>query len=497
MFDEFQQFVQSIGFDFESDHDDTQVLMTTSESFGTVFSKIFNISNDTVFQHINDPSHDTLKQVLLLKEFSNQKDWIKDVSFTEGSGFLPILYPCAVISKVFEYDIVLVCGLLNLSNVHKSTRLVKLCAEKNNGNFLIVGLDENNIFRILKNRGDQETDTSLNLNIQDCAIILLDTEFSEKDIEALRTSHFPNSNTNNLGFNDDETVENVTISEYLQTHFIPTNTGLKISDNSFSNNKRIDINSSDFRFEHEFHMSYQRTYDVDAFFGLFTGSELSDCLASGGTIVKFKDFSKNKKESASLKKLFEDCGKKQLSKFKCVKFAELDSSSTYEVYAVAAGAKSCEGVDTFDLKSHLESAHFYANRYPCILNGCVHSKSHNSTRNGRPDYHTQIKSNTFKWDYEASSFGCMLKSMIEFLESVAANIDGLEILFYVKSIGSKFKTIFTSLTDLNRILGTFLSPFKLENLLAINESKLFVDIAWNISPNDDFKNFKVQNIYSC
>lgn len=175
----------------------------------------------------------------------------------------------------------------------------------------------------------------------------------------------------------------------------------------------------------------------------------------------------------------------------------MESSSTFEVYAVAASDSSCEGIDTIDLKSCLESAHFYANQYPCISTGCVHSNEHASTRNGRPDYHTQIKSNTFKWDYGASSFRCMLKYRIEFLGNVAANIDGLEVLFYVKSVGSKFKTIFTSLTDLNRILKAFLSPFKMENLLANNESKFFVDIAWNISPNDDFKNFKVQNIYSC
>lgn len=210
--------------------------------------------------------------------------------------------------KSFDYDIIVICGLLNLANIHKPHRLLKFCAEKNNGNFLVVGLDENIAFKILNYRGSKENLMNLNVKIPEYAIITLDSEYFEEDIEDLRSSK--GSRDHNSGCTFDDTVENVTISEYLQTHFLATTTGLKVSDNSFFNNSRIDISSSDFRFEHESRLSFQRTNDVDAFMGLFNGLELSNCLTSGGSIVKFKDFTKNKKESASLKKLFEDCKRK-------------------------------------------------------------------------------------------------------------------------------------------------------------------------------------------
>lgn len=489
---EFLNFAKSLGFELDGVQDDQGETMTTSASFGKVFSKVFNVSSETIFQTLNDPALHIKKQVYLMREFSSQKSWIEQMIFDEGSGFIPILSSCASVCLSFNYDIFLVCGLLNLSNLHKSYRLVKICAEKNNGDFVVVGLDDNNVFKFLNFQGDKEELVNVFMNIVDSAIISLDITDYDGDASARSArKEYIIDDLNSLHSCSEKDIENVTIREYLNNHFKSTNKGFKVHDDSFSNNKRIDINTSDFRYKNECLLHFQRTFDIDGFFGLFNGCDFLNCLISGGMIVKFKDFTKNKKESASLKKIFEDCNKKKLSKFRCIKFAELESSSTFEVYAVCAAENSCKGFDSFDLKSCLESAHFNANRFPCILNNCIHSREHTSTRNGRPDYHTQIKSNSFKWDYESRSFKCILSSMIESLKHSALSVDGLEMFFYVKSIGSKFKTIFTSITDMNKVLKTFLSPFDLRNLVSIHESKIFIDVAWNISPDDYFKNHKV------
>lgn len=65
------------------------------------------------------------------------------------------------------------------------------------------------------------------------------------------------------------------------------------------------------------------------------------------------------------------------------------------------------------------SAHLYANWFSCI------------------------------WDNDACSFKCLLKSMLEYINNRISAIDGLQLFLYIKSIGSKFKTIFTSISELN------------------------------------------------
>lgn len=492
MFDEFRLFVQTLGFDYDHQHD-PQHLLCSSASFVHVFSKIFNVSTDVIFQHLNDPTLESLKQALLFKEFNCQKRWIENVVLNDSLEFIPILYSCAIISIYFHYDIILICGSLTLSNIHKSSRLVRFCAKNNNGNFVVVGLDDKNIFKILRCHETQDFVLNFTGNIPEHALIHVDFEYSDEELVKFKSSINIDSNyqLNDSSSESDQNIENMTIREYVQQHTTITPAGFKVLDESFSNNKKIDIQTSDFRFEHECIPSFQRSYDIDAFIGLFKGFELHNCLDSGGDIVKFKDFTKSKKDKASLKKLFEECNKKDLVKYKFVKFAELESTSTYEIYAVAAASKNCDGMNALDLKSCLESAHLYANRFPCISINCIHSNEHLATRNGRPDYHTQIKTHTFKWDYEKKSFKCLLKSMLEYLENAVSNIDGVQMFYYVKSIGSKFKTIFTSLNDMNKVIKSFLSPFNLHNLLALNESKFFVDVAWNISPDHNYADDKV------
>ena len=180
-----------------------------------------------------------------------------------------------------------------------------------------------------------------------------------------------------------------------------------------------------------------------------------------------------------------------MKNIKCVKFAELESTSSFDVFVVAAADNSCQVFDDFDLKSILETAHFTSNKFPCTNNNCLFSLEHAAIRNGRPDYHTQIRSYNFKWDYDTNSFKCLLQVMMDYIKTFVARYDGIEIFYYVKSIGSKFKTIFSALKQCNEIVKEFLSPFDMNELLSIKDSKFFVDVAWNIGPNEYFKNNKV------
>ena len=462
---DFQSFLQSIGFslDLETIIPDSA---SSSQSFGKVFSHLFGCTSEFIFQSMKSPNFLSDKETFLQKEFSHQKSWIKDSVYNEHSGFLPLLFSCSSICNTFHHDIILVCDSLNLSFIHKSHRLLKIFSEKSNGNFVVVGLDENNIFKVLIYHGTREFITQLIENIPDYAIISLDDVSSESALDTFRESRAFGRTNNYTEDLVDENIENVTIRQYLNNHFLDSSQGYKVADSSFNNNDKIDIHSSDFRYEHEYLVSFYRTLDLDAFFGLFKDCEFQNCLVGGGQIVSFKDFSTNKREISSLKKVFQDSGIGHFTKFKCIKFAELESSHSYEVFAIAAGSSLSQGFDNFDLKSCLESAHFHANRFPCILNNCIHSKEHSSIRNGRPDYHTQIKSYSFKWDYESKSFKCLIKVMLDFLRTAVSSYEGLDVYYYVKSIGSKFKTVFTSLNHLNSMIKNFLSPFDLNKLLA-------------------------------
>lgn len=489
---EFENFLHRISFELDVENNPSE-LTSTSRSFANVFSHLFGCTSEYIFQNLKNPNLITKKNFFLQKEFKNQKEWIKTVEFIERSEFLPILYSCASICNTFQHDVILICGLLNLSFIHRSQRFINICSENSSGNFVVVCLDNNNIFKLLKYHGTREDIISVVRNIPDYAIISMDEEGSEDEDEMnnINYSRF----TNFQIYKDfNESVENFTIRQYLNRHFRSSTNGLSVADSSYTNNNRIDIDRSDFRYSHEYIFSFRRTLDIDAFFGLFGDVQFQECLVGGGHIVNFKDMSKSKREIDSLKKLFQDCGMNEFTKFKCIKIAELESPHSYEVYSVAAGTNLSQGFEAFDMKSLLESAHFDANRFPCISENCNFSKEHLAARNGRPDFYTQIKSYSFKWDYEPNSFKCLIKGMLAYLRNRNSSLNGINIYIYVKCIGSKFKSVFTSLSQVDSAIRNFLSPFDLKKLLTINESRVFLDLAWNINPNEYFDKYKVRFI---
>lgn len=483
---DFQYFVRSLGFELENGNENGKIT-STARSFTNVFCRLFDTTSDYIFQNINDQNFRVHKQKYLHMEFSNQKNWIQQEIFSCDSKILPIIYSCATVCRLFNYDIILICDVLNFSHIHKSNRLIRFCSDNNNGNCVAVGLDGSNIFKLLRYTRKSEEFLQLISTIPKQATISLDIELSQNELETLNenisNSHVSNSN------HFDEGVNNITIREYIDTYGVSQKS--KVTASSFSNNDRIDINRSDFRYKHESLFSFRKNFDIDAFFGLFNDLDFHNCLLSGGKIVKFKDLNTNKREMATIKKVFEDSNLKSFTYFKCIKFAEIESSNLFELFAVAAGTKSCRQFNSFDLNKCLESAHSYANRFPCISNNCSHSEDHCTTRNGRPDFLNQIKSYTFKWDYGSNSFKCLIKSMVDYVKDCSSKFKGLKVYYYVKSIGSKFGTIFTSLNQLDSQIKNFLSPFDLSKLLAIKETKFFIDIAWNINPHEFFNNEKV------
>ena len=455
---DYENFLSRISFGLDVDYNIND-FTNSSISFGKVFSHLFGCTSEYVFQTLKSPTFLMQREFYLRKEYSHQRLWIDETSTNnEPSEFFPLLYSCASICHAFQYDVILVCGLLNLSFIHKSHRIIKISSERSNGNFVVIGLDDANIFKVLKYYGTHEHIIQLISDIPDYCIISLDEDCFDDDRDALPQSRFDSFRrmTNNMDEFVDDNIEKLTIRQYLNNQLRCSSNGLKVHESSFDNNHKIDIHGSDFRFEHEYLVSFQRTLDIDAFFGLFTDFEFQECLAGGGKIISFKDMTKNKREIASIKKILEDSGMTNFTKFKCIKFAELDSPSLFEVFAVAAGSTSSLGFENFDLKSWLQSAHFYANRYPCISNNCIHSIEHATVRNGRPDFHTQIKTHTFKWDYQSNSFKCLIRAMLSYLRNGVSSYDGVNIFYYVKCIGSKFKTIFISLNQFDQMIKKFL-----------------------------------------
>ena len=450
------------------------------DNFGNVFSKVFGVHEEEIFSGLDDPSLERIKDDFLFREFSHQKSWIKSFADEDNSAFLLILSSCSTLAHKFKFDIIIITDILNFAIFHSSYSAIRIFSEKNNGNFVVVGLDEGNKLHHLTFNGSPYELEERFETIPTQAILSID-EIIGPITDGSRLSTNIYSDVEIGG----EEVKPVTIKTFLADHFQRTPKGLKISENSFSNNEKIDFYGSDVRFEKEITLSFERSYDIDGFFGLFSGSQLIVCIKGGGQIVAFKDYTQNTKEMASLKKLFEDTGHQHLTKRKCIKFADLESTSSFELYAVVASESSCKKFENFDLKSCLESAHLYANGFPCMNSGCENLKEHRATKHGRPDYHTQITSFNFKWGYEAKSFGCLLLHMINSLSAAIDCVDGLKTFYYVKSIGSKFKTIFTVQSDLLKSVSTFLSPFHLDRLLLIGNPVFFMDLAWNFFPTEE------------
>ena len=461
--------------------------ISSKENFLKVFSKALGVSKDEILACFENPCLKKLKDELLFREFSFQKEWIETYADEKNLfSFFPVISSCSTLVHSFNYDIIILCDILNMSIFHKSCSLIRIYSEKNNGNFIVVGLDEGNKLHNLTFNKDQDELGYVFQGIPEQAFINIDDIISEKLKSNLKmNSHLYQTHEQNQN-DDDKDYEYILVSikSFLKEHLQNTPRGLKINGNSYTNNYKIDFYGSDVRHENEIVLPFVRTYDIDGFFGIFTGQQLNNCLKGGGQIVSFVDLSKRKKEMASLKKLIEDTGFQHLTKKKMMKFAEFEATSTFELYAVIASDNVCQGFDNFNLKCSIECAHLFANSFPCMASGCVNSREHRSTKNGRPDYHTQIKTYSFKWDYEAKSFKCLIFHMINSINMAVASVEGLNIFYYVRSIGSKFKTIFTSHSDLLETLSTFLSPFHLDRLLSIDHPKCFIDMAWNFFPDD-------------
>ena len=153
---------------------------------------------------------------------------------------------------------------------------------------------------------------------------LSEGKVSSKAAEALRLK-----NANNK-FNI------MTIQKFVETYStLDENGNLDVLDSAYSNDSRIDYQLSDYRVEAKESIKYLKTFDLDGFFAILKPEQLTDCINTGGKIVKVEEL-KYSSITNSFKRMLPYSGMGSFKSVKMVKYAELDSCHNMEILVCAA-----------------------------------------------------------------------------------------------------------------------------------------------------------------
>lgn len=420
---------------------------------------------------------------LLIIEFGPHMRWINN-----EVPFLPILAWLGTISDAYSQEIIVVCDQMNLAFIHKGSYLVRILPSRVVGVPVVVGLGGLGIFHLI-DHPSIETLNNLISTIEVGSTIHLSTIPIE--LTSNNTGHdFSGSETDSQGeqvFIDDIVLPEImninqskTINEFIEDFSAPVNQTLKINNLAYSNNDKISFISSDFRVEERRQVTSLRTIDIDGFFSILSPGQIVECvkMKSRYTICNPADVF-DKRTSKAIRKLQSDSGLAVKDIIKAVKFAEIEDKQKFELMiCIGYNQQSVDSVKSFCLKTLVKNGHEYANNFPCREDGsCLHSIEHRSLKSGRPTVPQQIKVPGFRWPYSYNSSKCFLGNFISYTVDQTSTLEGLDLFFHLRLIGSKFTCISADPASINDLISELLDPLNVNIFLSEEGPKSFLDIS--------------------
>lgn len=518
--------------------------LSPKEKMLLCFAKELNVQVEDVIEALNDGRSYEIFSLMLFVEFNSQASWLNYSKDNRYEPFFPVLATLFIISMKFNVNIILCCDFFTLSFIHNGTKIIRIVSNNEFKNSLVLSLKDGNLFyRVHTNNFDKvinaltedvDEDSILNINEIQSIFQLAVEEYNAKILLKKRKKKGKpeESHKSEQAFNENDGIENsknvsffqkrfgIVIFDYLKwktslsnginrviketneiyasstsrtvTEFVDLflhqgDDGPLIDESAYNNNTKINFHESDFRYKSESDVEQLKSIDIDGFFGVFDDSQLKNCLNSTGSIVTFKDSIKYKKDRRSIEKLLKDSDKTCNASLKAFKIAEIDAKSRFELIVCSVSAE--ETNSDFDLIETLKRAHDYANGLPCD-EFCPYIKEHRMFKTGRPRNPEQIKTYGYKWEFDRINFKCLIKHMINYLNTYKQVRHGLQFFYVIRNVGSKFKFHTIDPGRLNELVAEYLAPFHLQALFIENGPRIFLDISWkflHIDPKSEKK----------
>lgn len=428
--------------------------------------------------------------VMLYMEFGTHKRLIKDENlFKPRSKVYPVLYMLAAVADTYKIRIILLCDSFNLAFIHKETNIVNMVPEELDlrNEPLILTLTHNGVLLNPKLKDEDIIAGILNYSL--VSTVNLDRESISEYLDNDYYSHNGKASANISRKNSNNKFNIMTLKKFVNTYStIDSDGNFDVLDSAYANDSRIDYQLSDYRVEAKEEIGYSKTYDLDGFFAIVKPNQLINCIKSGGKIVKIEEL-KYSSINNSFKKALPDSELGKYKTVKMVKYGELDSCHNIELLVCAAFQNPNED---FDLVDETNKAFLYSAQFPCSKNDlCQFSTIHRSSCAGRPLRPDQLKVKNFYWGYNKTSFNCLLNHTVKYLSNSVSKNKNVNIFFWIRSIGTKFKLITTNLSEIPKLITELMSPLKMNEFFKPDGPKAFIDLSMKFVPKCGDESIKV------
>ena len=454
--------------------------LSSKQSFFVVFSLALDITEEELAARLSDPSHAEVFDEFTKLEFAAHSRWIDMESVLDNATFIPVLAMVAVVSRCFDKRIILICDDLNLADFHQGTNGVVFNPSRVVGDDIVCWLTDACVFNFA-NFVDRHMFNAAIDSLPESSIIYVDSvpeamvQVGEEPVEEIEEDAgveapvtFANIPAESAG------RPTITIQEFLARFTGPEPDSRPTAD-AYSNGIGIDFESSDYRGSNWNGVEMEKTADIDGFFACIKLDDLPEVIKCGGTVIKIESvFLKN--SINSIRKIALDATNQHFPIIKAVKFGFLNKDERMEVLFCFGS----QDAGVLEFAPIVESAHQYAKEFPCIERGCPYSAEHRSLRSSRPLNLRQIPGRSYKWDYNARNFGCILRDVGDYVQR---NIPGRVSAFViVRAIGTKFQLMSNDPSQVHGMLDELLEPFDAKMFVKPGGPRAFVDFSLKFVP---------------
>lgn len=468
-------------------------LSTSSlQSFIRVFSIELDVSENELIDSIESFFDTALCQQVLKNEYGPHSRLVGNFQSFHLRDFCPVLAMISSVAQKYMANIIIVCDDKNLSFLTRGDSMCVIQPTVVRRDPIIVALMDMANFRSVVNEGPAQLERFINGMDPAHILSLAVLESSELPSDESSDESMLDSDSSEMSTHSDQSEisdsprrpvprpvinpieSSKTLQSYLSLNFFDQTKENLID--PYTNNIRINVLDSDARaINADARVSFNKYSDLDGVFAVIKPEEFCDVIVSGGGITKPVKCA-NPKTLSSLRKHLFDSGMKDPIKMNTIKFGKLNDANAFELYAVASWKSELNiPTDAVKLDEVFIRAHNRAKQFQCSGQGCPNAEEHLSICSGRPDDVNQIEWNNFVWEYAPASFKCVSRDLSKFMLEELGVINGVELHFYVRLIGSKFTLLAAGASDFSKLLDRVADVFDLRQLAKANPPRAFID----------------------